>query len=171
MFWKYWGLEYTRVVNILGFSICFRFWVCQGSGYTTVEYVRVTQGSEYAWIIPGYVWLCLNLPKSVWMAFVLHLLIVIPYLREPFFESKHLICSIVVGSMLCFRPNIFTSKISSLLLPLGGWRIWVLWILPNQWDTQLIYLWYFFNDLFIYFVVVFFTFWYFNIVKLRESSR
>ena len=37
---------------------------------------------EYAWIVPGYTWLRLNVPKYVWMAFVLHLPIVIPYLKE-----------------------------------------------------------------------------------------
>ena len=46
------------------------FWIYHGS-----EYARFTQGFEYAW-------LCLNVPKSVWMAFVLHLPIVIPYLKE-----------------------------------------------------------------------------------------
>ena len=29
------------------------------------------------------------------------------------------------------------------------------WIWPNQWYTQQIYLWYFFDDLFIYFVAAF----------------
>ena len=48
--------------------------------YHSFKYVRVTQGSEYARIIPELVWLCLNVPKSVWMAFALHLLIVIPYI-------------------------------------------------------------------------------------------
>ena len=38
---------------------------------------------EYARIIPGYVWLCLNVPKFIRMAFALHLLIVIPYVKEP----------------------------------------------------------------------------------------
>ena len=38
---------------------------------------------EYAGIIPGYVSFCLNVPNSVWKAFVLHLLLVVPYLKEP----------------------------------------------------------------------------------------
>ena len=62
------------------------FWIYHGS-----KYVRVTQGFEYAWVIPGYAWLCQNVPKPVWMAFVLHLSIVIPYLKEPytvFLESE-----------------------------------------------------------------------------------
>ena len=58
---------------------------------------------EYAWIIPGYAWLCLNVPKSVWTAFILHLPILIPYLKElynVFLESKDLIFfSIVAGSI------------------------------------------------------------------------
>ena len=50
--------------------------------------------SEYASITPGYTWLYLNVHKYVWMAFVLHLLIVIPYLKERqtvFLESKSFI--------------------------------------------------------------------------------
>ena len=37
---------------------------------------------EYARIIPGFTWLCLSVPKSVGMAFVLHLPIVIPCIKE-----------------------------------------------------------------------------------------
>ena len=56
---------------------------------------------ECAWIIPGYVYVCLNVPKFFWMAFVLHLPIVISYLKElytVFLESKNLIFSIIAGS-------------------------------------------------------------------------
>ena len=75
------GFEYARVFNIPG------DWIYQGTEYLSgFEYVRVLDiprllicqvytGFEYAW-------LCLNVPKSVWMAFVLHLPIVIPYLKE-----------------------------------------------------------------------------------------
>ena len=61
------------------------FWIYRGSEYVSEfeyvtvldipssKYARVAQGFEYAWIIPGYAWLCLNVYKSVWMAFVLHL--------------------------------------------------------------------------------------------------
>ena len=41
---------------------------------------RVLIMAEYAWIILGYAWLCLNVPKYVWMALVIHLAIVISYL-------------------------------------------------------------------------------------------
>ena len=93
--------EYATVLNIIGFWmnipglwICLWFSICQGSGdhshslthwsiYHGSKYVRVTQRSDYAWIIPGYAWLCLNGPKSVWMAFALHLPIVILYLKKP----------------------------------------------------------------------------------------
>ena len=34
--------------------------------------------------------------------------------------------------------------------------------MPNQWYTQIIYLWYLFNDLFNYFVVIVFLFWCFK---------
>ena len=69
-----------------------QFWICEGSVVPLAFNVpelwicsRVTQGSDYAWIIhknawlcliylnmPEYVVICLNLPKSVWMVFVLH---------------------------------------------------------------------------------------------------
>ena len=99
-----------------------RFWI-----YHSFQYVRVAQGSKYVWITPGYVWLCLNVPKFVWMAFALHSSIVIPYLKETltiFLESKNFIFSIVPGSnwfcFFVFRLNTFTSKFSNLLLPLGA---------------------------------------------------
>ena len=68
-----------------GFWICFRylntsgFWIYHGS---MPGLHRVPNIPEYGWIIPGYAWLYLNLPRSEWMAFVLHLLIVLPYLKE-----------------------------------------------------------------------------------------
>ena len=40
--------------------------------------------TEYVWMILGYAWLCLNVPKYVWMTFAIHLPIVIPIYR-PFF--------------------------------------------------------------------------------------
>ena len=80
------------------------FWI-----YHSFKYVRVRHGSEYAWICLNnfwICWLCLNVPKFVWMAFALHSPIVIPYLKEPwtvFLESKKLVFSIVAGSIwFCF---------------------------------------------------------------------
>ena len=73
-FWMCQSFGYTRVLNmplvlnIPGFWICLWFWIYQGS-----EYARITQGSQYALIIPEYAGICGNMPKSVWMAFVLHL--------------------------------------------------------------------------------------------------
>ena len=96
-FWIYQYFGYTGVLNILG------LWICQGynmllvlnmSGfwiYHSSKYARVTQGFEYpkyAWTILGYAWLCLNVPISVWMAFVLYLPIVIPYLKTLLFSWK-----------------------------------------------------------------------------------
>ena len=87
-------LNMPRVLNMPG------FWIYQGSDYASgSEYARVTQSSEYAriilehaWIIPGYALVCLimpeytktcvNMPKSAWMAFVLHFPIVIPWRLE-----------------------------------------------------------------------------------------
>ena len=40
------------VFNMPGFSI-----------YQSSEYARVTQGSEYAWIVPEYVWLYLDMSE------------------------------------------------------------------------------------------------------------
>ena len=85
-FWICQHSEYTGFLNILG------LWICQGSGYTTILNIpglhRVVNMPEYAWIIPGYVWVCLNIPKSVWITFVLHLPFVIPYLKgEPWLFS------------------------------------------------------------------------------------
>ena len=47
------------------------------------EQYEVQNIAGYAWTIPGYVLLYLNVPKFVWMAFALHLTIVIPDLNEP----------------------------------------------------------------------------------------
>ena len=110
-FWIYQGSEYTsgskyaRAVNKPG------FWICQGSEYTKVlnmppvlnlqgfwiyqgsEYVRVTEDSGYAWIyqiisgwicldMSAYARICVNMPKSAWMGFVLYFPIVIPCLLQ-----------------------------------------------------------------------------------------
>ena len=49
---------YTRVLNMPLVLNIWEFWIYQSS-----EYVTVTQGSEYAWINPEYVWLCLNMSE------------------------------------------------------------------------------------------------------------
>ena len=77
-FWTYQVCEYARVLNMLMVLNMSGFWI-----YNSFKYVRVTESFEYAWIIPGYVWLCLNVPRSVWIAFVSYLHIVISYLKEP----------------------------------------------------------------------------------------
>ena len=46
-----------------------------------------------------------------------------------------------------------------------------LWILTDQWDTQYIYLWRFFNDLFIYFVVAVFIFFGTSKELIGDSQR
>ena len=53
---------------------------------------RILNMPEYTWKIPGYAWLCLNIPKTVWMVFTLYLAIVIPHLNEQytvFLENKN----------------------------------------------------------------------------------
>ena len=63
-FKKYQGSEYVSISE------------CQDFGYTTVLYMpelhRVLNVPKYAWIIPGYVWMCLNL--SEWILFYIYLL-------------------------------------------------------------------------------------------------
>ena len=93
-FWTNQGSEYTKilhtrlVMNLPGFWIHVWFWICQGS-----EYVRVTQGSEYAWIclimsgwicvdMSEYAGICVNMPKSARIVFVLYFPIAIPCLLE-----------------------------------------------------------------------------------------
>ena len=76
-------------------------------------------------------------------------------------KSKNLIFSVVAGSIFYFRLNILTSKILNLgfkdsKLPLGaeeadGRESW--YTQPIVYPMN-IYLWCFFNDLFVYFIVV-----------------
>ena len=77
--------EYTRIVNVPGFWICLWFGICQGSRFATVliipELHRALNMPQYPWMVPGYDWLCLNVPNSFWMAFVFRLPIVIPCLK------------------------------------------------------------------------------------------
>ena len=77
-FWIYHGSKYTKVLNMFVILNMLEFWIHHGS-----KYARVTQGFEYAWIISRHAWLGLNMSKSVWMFFLLHLPTVIPYLKEP----------------------------------------------------------------------------------------
>ena len=55
--------EYPMVLNSPEFWICLNniFWIHQSS-----EYVRVTEGSEYTWIIHEHSWICLIMPRYVW---------------------------------------------------------------------------------------------------------
>ena len=90
-FWIYQASEYARVLIMLLVLNTSR----QSYGYNiALNIPGLHRGFEYAWMIPAYAWLCLNVPKSAWMAFVLHLPIVISYLKKPqtvFLESKSLI--------------------------------------------------------------------------------
>ena len=128
-FWKYRESKYTRVLHMFLVLNIPGFWM-----YHNSRYARVTQGSEYARIIPEYGWLCLIMPKSIWMVFVLYLPIVIYRnwkIKFGFFYSswKYLI-------FFCFRLNIFASKTSNLLWGWSCQRNRGFWILPNKWDTQ-----------------------------------
>ena len=88
-FWIHQDCKYARVLNMLLVLIISGFCIYHGS-----KYFRVPNMPEYVWMIPGYAWLCLNVPKSLWIPFALPLTIVIPYPKEPytvFLESKNLI--------------------------------------------------------------------------------
>ena len=85
--WIYQDCEYVRVLNMLLFPNISDFWIYHG-----FTYARVTQSSEYAWKILGYRLLCLNVPKSVWKVFILHLPFTIHYRKEAktvFLKSKN----------------------------------------------------------------------------------
>ena len=53
------GSQFCRVLDIPGIL---SFWIYQSS-----EYARVIQVSEYAWIIPEYVWICLIMSRYFWI--------------------------------------------------------------------------------------------------------
>ena len=98
---------------------------------------------DYAWIclnMPKYVGICVNMSKYAWVAFVIHVPILIPCLLERvvtyfneiyslkenevvFLNRQYFIFSVVAGNIwfiFCFRLNIFTGRISNLLLPFGA---------------------------------------------------
>ena len=96
-FWIYQGHEYASVLNKAG------VWISQGSEYNMVLKTRLVLNLPGFWIrvwfwiclnMPDYVWLnvpgymseyvgiCLNMPKSALMAFVLYFPIVILCLLE-----------------------------------------------------------------------------------------
>ena len=94
-FWKCQGSEYTKVLNKPGFWKCQGpefakvlnipgFWICQG--YTGFWICLIMSGcicldmSEYAEI-------CMNMPKSGWVAFVLYFAIVINLLISTFTQN------------------------------------------------------------------------------------
>ena len=149
----------------------------------------MTKGSKYASICPNCSWICLfmpeyvricqNISKSSWMAFVLHISIVIPWLclKESwavFCKTQNLIFSKITESIwflfVCccdLGLNIFTSKISNLLLPL--------WTKGQGLQTG--YTHYIYDAIFVvvvfivfFFVVVFFTFWCFKGLNWRLTK-
>ena len=97
------------------FWICLWFWMCQGSEYTRVLNVPLVLNTPVFWIyqvptesliclnmlnMPEYVKISGNIPRSGWMAFVLHVSIVIPCLRvsQRHFSGRGSIAPIVVGT-------------------------------------------------------------------------
>ena len=97
------------------FWICLWFWMCQGCEYTRVLNVPLVLNTPVFWIyqvptesliclnmlnMPEYVKISGNIPRSGWMAFVLHVSIVIPCLRvsHRHFSGGGSIAPIVVGT-------------------------------------------------------------------------
>ena len=139
--WIYQGSEYISVLNMPRFWVYLWFWIYKGS-----EYAVILQVSEYLWIIPEYVKLCLNMPEYAGICLngfyftfptVISCLLglVVTFFQRlhdtrnysvkehegVFLKRQNWIFSLVTGSIsfnFCFRQNIFTNKISNLLLPL-----------------------------------------------------
>ena len=137
-FWIYRGSEYTKVVNMTRVLNMLLILIISGLCiYHGSNNFKVLNMREYDWIIPGYAWLCLNVPKPVWMDFVLHLPIVIPYLKEPytvFLESKNLIFfySSWKYLILFVLDWIFLQVRFEIAVTFGGRGGRGPWILPNQ---------------------------------------
>ena len=123
----------------------------------------------YARIIPGYILLCLNVPKSVWIAFASHLHCnpLSKWTIDCFFwKVKIWIFSIVAESIrLCFLflDWIFLQVRFQICCyfwkPKGPGAFNLNQPVRNPIDISMM----FFYEFFIYFVVVFFfTFWYFK---------
>ena len=127
--------EYTGVPNIPG------LWICQGSKYASwpwicqgvldIPWFKICQGYTGFWKCLNNSWICLILPEYASIClngfcftftYCDHLYkggTIDCYLEEQIFDCfysnwKYLIL------FFCFRLNIFTSKISNLLLPLGA---------------------------------------------------
>ena len=137
--------------------------------YLGSKYVRILNMPQYVWIIPEYAWLCLSVPKSVWMAFVLYLPIVFPYLKEPyavFLESKKLIFFYSGWKYLIsfVLDQIFFKVRFQIAVTFGGRGGRGQWILPNQLYAREIHL-------FIYFVAVVFSLFGTSKELIRDSQR
>ena len=151
--WIYLGSEYASssecttvlnmplVLNMPGFWIWLWFWICQDSEYPSgSDYTRVLNmpGLYRLLNMPDYAGICVNMPKSAWITFVLHFSIEILYLLERVVTGFNVYKKLEVGScfleeakydfccsgwkfmifcFFCFRLNIFASTISNLLLP------------------------------------------------------
>ena len=57
-FWIYQGCEFAGILNMLLVLNMSGFWI-----YHSFKYVRVTQGSKYAWICLNNSWICLIMPE------------------------------------------------------------------------------------------------------------
>ena len=125
----YQGCEYAKVLNMLGFWIYHRF-----------KYVRVTQGSKYAWTCLISSWICLIIPECAYICLnrfcftFTHCNPTSKVFMTVSLESKNLIFSTVTGSIwFCF---LFLDWMFLQVRFQIYCYLWGLWILPNQWDTE-----------------------------------
>ena len=104
-------LSMPPVLNSPEFWACLWFWICQSFEYTRVlhiplvlnmpglwvyqssEYVRVTQDWEYAWLIPEYAWLCLDMSEYAWIC---------RYMREYAYICLNGFCFAFDHFSICF---------------------------------------------------------------------
>ena len=129
-FWVCQGSEHARLLNIPGFWICIHRYI-QGICIQGTKYDRVTQDSEYVWIIPEYAyyaWICASIPKYAWIYlnlpewFLFTLTYCNPLSKRMtvcfFWRDKIWFFYSCRKYFVCFRLVIFTRKISNLLLSL-----------------------------------------------------
>ena len=178
---------FDRVLNMPG------FWVCQVSEYTRVLNMprfSIYHDSEYAFCsvyarvlnMPGlqrvlkmpmlclclnmfeYARICVNIPSSVWMAFVLNFFIVISLGCFP--EEKNLNFPKAAESIwfaFGLRLNIFASKISNLLLSLRTERLGTLILIHR------IYIWWFLMIYLSTFLLLLFVLLIFHFLVLQRT--
>ena len=126
-FWLKKGSEYTRVVNMPLVLKMPGFWIYQGSEYATGSEVAKVLNKQGFWICQGYTgfWICLNMsacmclhmaeyaeicmnmPKSAWMAFALYFPLWSTYLFQRLHKTRS----------FSLKDNVFL-EIQNLIFPI-----------------------------------------------------